>query len=106
MSILIIGLALFLGIHSISIVTPGLRARAVAALGANAWRGIYSLISAAGFVLILYGFHLARQAPVVLYDECAPPALAGSQRRESALYLQPPRTGIGGTHNQHSARAL
>lgn len=67
MSILIIGLAIFLGIHSISIVTPGLRARAVASLGPNRWRGIYSLISAAGFVLILYGFHLARQAPVVLY---------------------------------------
>jgi uncharacterized membrane protein len=67
MSILIIGIALFLGIHSISIVTPGLRARAVASMGTNGWRGLYSLVSAAGFVLILYGFHLARQAPVVLY---------------------------------------
>ncbi len=52
MSILIIGLAIFLGIHSISIVTPSLRARAVASSGPNCWRGIYSLISAAGFVLI------------------------------------------------------
>lgn len=67
MTILIIGLAVFLGIHSISIVTPGLRARAVASMGLNRWRGVYSLVSAAGFVLILYGFHLARQAPVVLY---------------------------------------
>ena len=67
MSILIIGLVLFLGIHSISIVAPGLRARAVASMGPNPWRGVYSLISAAGFALILWGFHLARQAPVVLY---------------------------------------
>jgi uncharacterized membrane protein len=67
MLILIIGIAVFLGMHSISIAAPGLRASAVASLGPNRWRGIYSLISAAGFLLILYGFHLARQAPVVLY---------------------------------------
>jgi uncharacterized membrane protein len=71
MSILIIGIAVFLGMHSISIVAPGLRARAVASMGPNPWRGVYSLVAAAGFVLILYGFHLARQAPVVLY---MPPA--------------------------------
>jgi uncharacterized membrane protein len=67
MSILIIGIAAFLGIHSISIVAPGLRARAVASMGPDRWRGVYSLISAVGFVLILYGYHLARRAPVVLY---------------------------------------
>ena len=71
MSILIIGIAVFLGVHSISIVAPGLRGRAVASLGPNRWKGVYSLISGAGFVLILYGFHLARLAPVVLY---MPPA--------------------------------
>lgn len=71
MTMLIIGLAIFLGIHSISIATPGLRARAVTSMGPNAWRGVYSLVSAAGFVLILYGYHIARLAPVVLY---VPPA--------------------------------
>ena len=67
MATLIIGLAVFLGIHSISIVSPALRNRAVAAMGFNGWRGLYSLISAAGFVLIVYGYGLARQDPVVLY---------------------------------------
>ena len=67
MSILIIGLVLFIGIHCISIVSPALRSRAAASLGPNRWRGIYSLVSAMGFALILYGFHLARQAPVILY---------------------------------------
>ena len=71
MTLLIIGLAVFLGMHSISIATPGLRARAVASMGANGWRGVYSLVSLAGFGLILYGYHLARLAPVVLY---MPPA--------------------------------
>jgi uncharacterized membrane protein len=67
MATLIIGLAVFLGMHSISIVSPALRARAVAAMGFNVWRGLYSLVSVAGFVLIVYGFGLARQDPVVLY---------------------------------------
>jgi uncharacterized membrane protein len=71
MTILLIGLALFLGMHSISIAAPGLRTRAVDSMGPNLWRGAYSLVSAAGFVLILYGFHAARLAPVVLY---VPPA--------------------------------
>lgn len=71
MIVLIIGLALFLGMHSFSIVAPGLRTQLVASMGANRWRGVYSLVSGLGFALILYGFHLARQAPVVLY---VPPA--------------------------------
>jgi len=74
MTVLIIGLAVFLGIHSISIAAPGLRARAVASMGPTGWRGFYALLSLAGFALILYGFHLARQAPMVLY---LPPAWMG-----------------------------
>lgn len=67
MTYLILGLAIFFGIHCISIVAPTARDRWAAALGANAWRGIYSLISIAGFVLLIYGYGQARQAPVVLY---------------------------------------
>jgi uncharacterized membrane protein len=68
MMLLIAGLVIFLGIHSISIVMPGARDRWVAALGANAWRGVYSLIALAGFVLIIYGYGIARQSPQVLYS--------------------------------------
>ena len=71
MAVLVIGLALLLGMHSISIVAPGLRTQLAGSMGANRWRGVYSLVSGLGFALILYGFHLARQAPVVLY---VPPA--------------------------------
>jgi uncharacterized membrane protein len=67
MTLLIPGLVIFLGIHSISIVAPGARDRWAAAMGANAWRGVYSLLSLAGFVLLVYGYGLARQAPTVLY---------------------------------------
>jgi uncharacterized membrane protein len=71
MAVLIIGLVIFLGVHSIAMVAPGVRGRGLAALGEPAWKGLYALLSALGFALLIYGFHLARRAPVVLYT---PPA--------------------------------
>jgi uncharacterized membrane protein len=68
MPLLILGLVLFLGVHSIAIVSPPLRARTVHRLGEGVWKGLYSLISIVGFVLICYGFGAARQAPVILYS--------------------------------------
>jgi uncharacterized membrane protein len=68
MALLIIGLVVFLGVHSIALAAPGLRSRAVARMGEGAWKGLYSLIAAVGLVLIVYGFHLARESPVVLYS--------------------------------------
>jgi uncharacterized membrane protein len=68
MSLLIAGLVLFLGVHSVAIVSPALRARAIHRMGEGAWKGLYALVSLAGFVLICYGFGLARQAPVILYS--------------------------------------
>jgi len=66
MAYLVLGLILFLGVHSISIVAPAWRDRIAARLG-NGWRGLYSLISIAGFVLIIWGYGIARQNPVLLY---------------------------------------
>jgi uncharacterized membrane protein len=70
MVVLIIGLAIFLGAHSIAIVAPELRNRAVLTWGEGVWKGVHGLISLIGLVLIIYGFGLTRQAPVALY---APP---------------------------------
>jgi uncharacterized membrane protein len=67
MLILIVGLVIFLGIHSVVIVAPQARASAVARLGEGVWKGVYALISLLGFVLICYGFGIARLSPVVLY---------------------------------------
>jgi uncharacterized membrane protein len=67
---LIIGLLLFLGMHSIAIVAPGWRDR-MAAQSGQGWRGIYALISLIGFVLIVRGYAAARLTPEVLY---LPPA--------------------------------
>ena len=68
MTLLIVGLVLFLGVHSVVIVAPTLRARTIQRLGEGAWKGLYALVSLLGFVLICYGFGQARQAPVSLYS--------------------------------------
>jgi uncharacterized membrane protein len=67
MAMLIIGLVIFLGVHSIALAAPSLRSGVVARLGEGPWKGLYSLLAAVGLVLIVYGFHLARESPVVLY---------------------------------------
>ena len=60
MSILVLGLVIFLGLHSTRIISESGRAKAIARFGENAWKGIYSLLSAIGLVLIVWGFARAR----------------------------------------------
>lgn len=67
MAILLVGLILFLGVHSISIFNEPFRDRAAARLGERAWQGLYGLIAIIGLVLIIWGYGLARQEPTVLY---------------------------------------
>lgn len=67
MAMLILGLALFLGVHSMRLFADGWRSRQIARLGHNGWKSLYSLVSLAGFVLLVWGFGLARQHPVVLW---------------------------------------
>jgi len=68
MGYLIVGLVLFLGIHSIAIVASGWRDRMLERMGEGPWKGLYTVISIIGFVLILWGYSLARRQPVVLYS--------------------------------------
>jgi len=67
MSILIAGLVVFLGLHSLRIVAEDWRSRMLIQLGERAWKGWYSLVSIIGFALICWGYGLARQQPVVLW---------------------------------------
>jgi uncharacterized membrane protein len=68
MTYLLIGAIVFFGIHSVSIVAPGWRDSTAARLGELTWKGLYSVIAIASFVLMVWGYGLARQNPVVLYD--------------------------------------
>ena len=67
MSILILGLLVFLGVHSLRIYADGFRTRQVARLGEPSWKVLFALVSLAGLILIVWGFGLARQYPVLLY---------------------------------------
>ncbi len=68
MLILVLGLILFLGVHSVRIVADGWRTRTIAARGAGAWKGLYSLVSIGGFALIVVGFGRARLETVALWS--------------------------------------
>jgi uncharacterized membrane protein len=67
MNALILGLVVFLGVHSARIVAEGPRRAFIAKHGANAWKGLYTLLSLAGFALLVWGYGLARQQPTVLW---------------------------------------
>lgn len=71
MILLILGLVLFFGVHSVSIVNRPWRDRMVARLGEWPWKGLYSLVAIPGFILICWGYGSARQDPLVLYQSPA-----------------------------------
>lgn len=63
---LIIGLVLFIGIHSVSIFAPAWRDR-FAAQHQAAWKALVVFVSIAGLVGIIKGYGEARLDPVLLY---------------------------------------
>jgi uncharacterized membrane protein len=67
MTILILGLVLFLGVHSVRIVAEPWRTRTLARVGEGAWKGVYAVLSLAGLVLLVWGYGEARQTPIVLW---------------------------------------
>ncbi len=64
---LIAGLFLFLGLHSVRIVADGWRTQTLQRMGEGAYKGIYSVLSLLGFGLIIYGFGVARETPVMVW---------------------------------------
>lgn len=68
MTLLLVGIALFLGIHSVRIFAEDWRTAGIAAMGLPGWKAVYSAVSIAGFVFIVYGYGLAREAPVDLWN--------------------------------------
>lgn len=67
MTLLVIGLVVFLGVHSTRIFADGWRAKRIAAMGEQKYKGLYALASLIGFVLIVYGYGEARLHPIVLW---------------------------------------
>lgn len=71
MAVLIVGLFLFFGIHSVIFVAPDFRTQIIESRGAGFWKGSYSVISLIGFGLIIWGYILARDGSGQLF---APPS--------------------------------
>ena len=71
MTVLILGLLLFLGMHSVRIAADGWRSRFIAQRGEGAWKGLYTVLSIAGFALIIWGYSLARAQPIALWAPMA-----------------------------------
>ncbi len=71
MVMFVAGLLLLLGVHSTRVFAEGWRSATIARIGEGPWKGIYSVVSIAGFVLLVWGYGQARgQMP--LWD---PPAV-------------------------------
>ncbi len=71
MVVLVLGLVVFFAVHSVSIANEAWRDRMVAKHGERVWQGVYAILAVVGFVLIVWGYGLARQEPLVVYS---PPA--------------------------------
>jgi len=68
MLILLIGLVLFLGVHSVRVFADDWRTRVIAARGPGPWKGGYTVVSLLGFALICVGFGRARADTVALWS--------------------------------------
>lgn len=68
MTLLIAGLIVFLGVHSLRIFAEDWRNAQIAKLGPGPFKGFYSLASLLGLVLIVVGFAQARATPIVIWN--------------------------------------
>jgi uncharacterized membrane protein len=62
MTLLIIGIAIFIGVHVLAMLLRGPRDRLMARLGEGPYKGLFSLVSAVGLILMIYGFYTTRGA--------------------------------------------
>jgi uncharacterized membrane protein len=68
MSWLIVGLILFFGIHTVSIISEAWRDRMVEKIGLLSWKGIYSFISIIGLYMMIHGYEVAHQNALTIYQ--------------------------------------
>jgi uncharacterized membrane protein len=68
MTLLICGLILFIGIHSVSIFADQWRNEQVAKLGVKTWKVLYSLISIAGLALMVFGYLQVKPQPITIWS--------------------------------------
>ncbi len=67
MFLLIAGIVIFLGVHSVRMIAPQWRDARIARMGEGPWKGAYSIASFVGLVLIVWGYAMARPVAPDLY---------------------------------------
>lgn len=67
MALFLIGLVVFLGMHLVGPLRPDLKAGMIAAIGANGYRAVFSIVAIAALCLLIYGFGQARMETGILY---------------------------------------
>ncbi|HKK02819.1 MAG TPA: NnrU family protein [Gammaproteobacteria bacterium] len=67
MTMLIVGMAIFFGIHLLRVVAPGWRESMMERMGVLGWKALYSVIAIAGFVLLVLGYAEIRWSSPVLW---------------------------------------
>jgi len=68
MTLLIAGLILFIATHSLRIFADDWRSRMVSKIGPMPWKGLISVASLVGIILMSKGYAAARAAPVLLWQ--------------------------------------
>lgn len=62
-----LGLLLFLGVHSVRIFADDWRSEQIRTHGELKWKGFYTVASVVGLALVVWGYGMARAAPVDLW---------------------------------------
>ena len=97
MALFILGLVLFLGSHSIRVFADGWRSRMLERLGEKMFKGMYSVASLVGFVLLVYGFSQIRWDSPMLWS---PPV---AMRHVAALLMLPAMVLLVAAQVPHNA---
>ena len=68
MTVLLLGLLIFLGGHSVRIIAEPWRVAQIERWGLQAWKGVFTLLALVGLALIVWGYGLARGEALVLWS--------------------------------------
>lgn len=83
MTVMILGLLIFLGVHSIRIVANDWRSAQIQRMGELPWKGLYSLASVIGLAIAIWGYGQTRLDPTFIWF---PPM---GMRHAVALFMVP-----------------
>ncbi|MEE3190996.1 MAG: NnrU family protein, partial [Pseudomonadota bacterium] len=68
MELLILGLVLFVGGHSVNLFAHQWRDAMVGKIGLLPWKGLYSILAIAGLICLVYGYGEARAEALYLWQ--------------------------------------